>query len=355
MAAATQSVKQQVQPVAAGLVLLLLLCAVVGAASWYIDELPTALARTVALSFFLLMVPFEVLAHEFGHFSVAKLLGWRVPLFSWGPLTLRCSPLRLTVGAPAFGSDTAGAVVAVSQPGRDSSWAWAAVFAGGPAANFVLAIVALYAAYRALPDSTPRSLYLVFAAVSACSGLFNLSPRAGSDGSQIRNVLRFHNGAMRGLRARLLEKTIVGVRPRELPKVLMSEVLRQSLWSDDPEMQLAAYAWHIDRGDVTAARAALSRAGADERVLAEQAFLAAAIDGDAAAARALLARTRSWAIHGQTCYWRADAAACVAEGDGVRAREAVRKGRILCREWPYATAFDAECFDILEGKAGSER
>jgi Zn-dependent protease len=352
---AAQSIKQQVQPVAAGLVLLLLLCTVVGAASWYVDELPTALARTVALSFFLLIVPFEVLAHEFGHFAVAKLLGWRVPLFSWGPLTLRCSPLRLTVGAPAFGSDAAGAVVAVSPPGRDSSWAWAAVFAGGPATNFVLAAVAFYAAHRAAADSTPHALYLVLAAVSACSGLLNLLPRAGSDGSQIRNVLRYHNGALRGLQARLLEKTIAGVRPRDLPKVLMSQVLRQSLWSDDPDVQLTVYAWHIDRGDVAAARAALARAGADERVLAERAFLSAAIDGDAAAARALLSGTRSWAVHGQTCYWRADAAACVAEGDSSGARNAIRKGRILCREWPYATAFDAECFDILESNVGTAR
>ncbi len=170
MTAATQSIKQQAQQVATGLGLLLLLCTAVGAASWYSDEMPTVLARTVALSFFLLTVPFEVLAHEAGHLAVARLLGWRVPLFSWGPLMLRCSPLRLTVGAPAFGSDTAGAVVAVSPPGRDSSWAWAAVFAGGPAANFLLAGIALYAAYSAAPDSTPRVLYVVLAAVSACSG-----------------------------------------------------------------------------------------------------------------------------------------------------------------------------------------
>lgn len=352
MATAIKEDYARAQLIQAGLAALLATCLLVAIASWHIDEMPIAAARAVALAFFILMVPFEVLTHEFGHFAVARLLGWRVPLFSWGPLTLRCAPLRLIVGAPAFGSNTAGAVVAVSPSGRDANWAWAALYAGGPVADFLLAVLAFYAAHRAVPDSTPQTLYILMGVIALCSGLFNLVSRGGSDGSQIRNVLRYHNGAWRGLRARLLEQTLDGVRPRDLPKPLIGTVLRDSLWCNDPDMQLTAYAWHIDRGDVAAARATLSRARGDERILAEQAFLSAWVDGDAVTAQALLARTHSWAIHGQTGYWRAEAAWAAAAGDMATAREAVRKGRLLCREWPYATAFDVECFDAIERRLG---
>lgn len=348
MDVAVKTCQSRAQLIQAGLVAFLASCTAVGIASWYVDAMPQGTARAVALGFFLFTPPFLVLAHEFGHFSVAKLLGWRVPLFSWGPLTLRCSPLRLIVGAPAFGGNTAGAVVAVSPPGRDSHWAWAAVYAGGPAVNILLALAGLYAAHRAASDSTAESLYLVFAAISGSTAFYNLMAGGSSDGSQIRNILRYRNGPLRGQRARLVEQAINGVRPRDLPQPLIGAILRESLWSDDPDVQLAASAWHMDRGDMASARSALSRSASDERILAEQAFLSASVDGDAATARALLARTHSWAIHGQTCYWRAEAATAAAEGQMMKAREAIRKGRILCREWPYATAFDAECFDAIE-------
>lgn len=316
-------------------------------AVWHASALPDAAARTVSLIFFLLIVPFEVLVHEGGHFAAAKLLGWRVPLLSWGPFTLRCSPLTLVFGAPAFGSDTAGAVVAVPPPGADRNWAWALLFAAGPFANAVLAVAAAAAAVAA-PSEVPRSLLIVTAVISALSGLYNLWPRGGSDGAQMLNVLRFKNGDWRGLYARLTEQTLRGVRPRDWSAELMAVVLRQALWSDSPDLQLAAFAWHLDRGEIGLARGALARSRPDERVAAEEAFVAAWFDRNASSARAFLRRTGSWSLHGQTRYWRAAAALALIASDKNEMREAIRKGRTLCREWPYATAFDSDWFDIIE-------
>jgi hypothetical protein len=332
----------------AGLVALLAACVLIAIAAWHVDAMSDAAARAVALVLFVLIGPVEVLVHEGGHFAAARLLGWRVPVISWGPLTLRCSPLKLVFGAPAFGSHAAGAVVAVSPEGGDANWAWAWVSAGGPLANFLLAGGAVVAAYAAVPWSTARALFFLTAVISAVAGLYNLVPRGGSDGAHIVSVLIFHTGPLRGLYARLVEQTLNGIRPRDWRPAFIAAVQRQALWSDDPDLQLAVYAWHIDRGDVAAARNALARAAAEERIAAEGAFLAARYDRDAATAAALLRQTRSWSVHGQTCYWRAESALAQLLGEGDRARAAIRKGRILVREWPYATAFDAECFDAIE-------
>jgi hypothetical protein len=316
-------------------------------AVWHADALPDIFARAVSLAFFLFMVPLEVLVHEGGHLAAARLLGWRVPLLSWGPVTLRFAPLQLVYGVPAFGRAVAGAVIAVPPLGRESNWGWALLCAGGPFANMVLALLAWIAATAAVPDSTPRALFLVLAVISLASGLFNLLPRGGSDGAQLLNVLRFRNADWRALFARLVEQRLHGVRPRDWPVEVMAEARRLSLWSDIPELQLAAYAWYLDRGEIGPARAALGRSCFDLRVLCEQAFAAAWFDRDAAAAGALLART-NWPVHSQTCYWRARAALAAITGRTPEAREALRKGRILVRNGPYATAFDADWFDAIE-------
>jgi hypothetical protein len=336
---------KQAPLLAAGFIVFLAAMVAVTAAVWHADTLPDLLARSVSLVFFLFIVPIEVLVHEGGHLAVAKLLGWRVPLLSWGPFTLHFVPLKLAYGAPAFGNSAAGAVVAVPPVGHESNWGWALLSAGGPLANFLLAIAAWAAA--AVASDTPRALFLVLAVISLVSGLYNLWPHGSSDGAQLLNVLRFKNGDWRGLFARLVEQTLRGVRPRDWPDALMAAVRRLSLWSDSPDLQLAAYAWHLDRGEIGAARAALARSVPDTRILAEQAFAAAWFDHNVTAADALLSHT-GWSIRSQICYWRAHAALAVIAKDAATAHEALRKGRILVREGPFATAFDADWFDAIE-------
>jgi hypothetical protein len=353
MAEAPQAAKARPQPLIIGFLLTSAVCIFLAVATWYADRLPPVFAKSAALAFFVLTVPFLVFFHELGHFLAARAQGWRVPIFSLGPLALRHSPLRLHFGAPAF-ADASGAVFAVPPEGRDSWLGWAVVYAGGPAANLLFAALGGFVAYEAPPSSTPETMYFLFAVISLCSGVYNLIPfrGRGTDGAQLLGVLVHRNVTGRGLRARLMEQMIEGVRPRDWPPSLVNAVARDSLWLGDAQGQLFVYAWHMDRGEVAQARDALrhirARGFSDEQVHAEEAFLLAQVDAKPAEARAAIARTHSWAIHHQPCYWRAEAAVCAAEGDVQNAREAVRKGRILCRDWPYATAYDNECFDMIE-------
>jgi hypothetical protein len=353
MAEAVQTAQARPQPLIAGFLLASAVCVFLAAATWYADQLSPILAKATALAFFIFTVPFLVFFHELGHFLAAAAQGWRVPLFSFGALTLRRSPLRLHIGAPAYG-DAAGAVFAVPPEGRDSRLGWVLVYAGGPAANLLFAALGGFAAYEAPQLSTAETMYFLFAVISLCSGLYNLIPfRGGStDGGHLLGVLVFPNVTSRGLRARLMEQMIDGVRPRDWPPSLVNAVARDSLWLGDAQGQLFVYAWRMDRGEVEQARSALGHIQArgfyDEQVYAEEAFLLAYVDGKPVEARAAIARTHSWAIHHQPCYWRAEAAVCALEGDTQNAREAVRKGRILCRDWPYATAYDREYFDVIE-------
>ena len=341
------------QPLIAGFLLASAVCVFLAAATWHADQLSPVLAKATALMFFVVTVPFLVFFHELGHFLAAVMQGWRVPLFSFGALTLRRSPLRLHIGAPAYG-DASGAVFAVPPEGRDSRLGWVLVYAGGPAANLLFAALGGYAAYQAPQSSTAETMYFLFAVISLCSGLYNLMPirGGGTDGGQLLSVIVLPNVASRGLRARLMEQMIEGVRPRDWPPSLINAVARDSLWLGDAQGQLFVYAWHMDRGEVEQARAAFRHIRArrffDEQVYTEEAFLLAYVDGKPGEARAAIARTHSWAIHHQPCYWRAEAAICALEGDAQNAREAVRKGRILCHDWPYATAYDREYFDAIE-------
>lgn len=331
-----------------GLWLFAVLCAGLCYAMWRIDDLPELYARGVAIGFILAAVPALVLLHECGHFGMAKLLGWKVLLISWGPFTVRFGPFRFTTGAPAFGSNTAGAVVSIPPDGAGSNFGWGLLFLGGPLASGLAGGAAAFTAHAAAAGSTAESFFILLAVLGGFDAAQNLWPRPGSDGGQLLNIILYRTAPLRNLYARLSEHTLRGVRPRDWPQAFVTMVQRQALWSGNAELQLALYAWQLDRGDAQAARVALTRSESDERVWAELAFLVARYDGDAGQAAALLKRTHSWSVHSQTCYWRAEAALAAACGETARARSAIRKGRILCREWPYATAFDSDLFDALE-------
>jgi hypothetical protein len=334
----------------AGLVAFLVLNAAIAAAAFQADAMPVAAARAVALAFFLLTVPFLVLAHEGGHYAAARLLGWRVPIIAWGGVTVRLSPLRFSLGAPAFGGGAAGAVIAVPVRDTASRWACAFISAGGPLVNLILAGAAGYAAALAAPDSTAASLYLVFAIISLVSGLYNLWPYLpGSDGRQlVASLLTRDDGQQVWFSARLAEQEIGAVRPRDWPAGLMAKVAAASAWANQPDWQLYLYAWNLDNDRVAAARSALDRSRGDPRIFAERAFVAAYFDRDAAAAHRHLAQSHSSALHHLIGYWRAEAAASVATGAAEMAHEALRKGRLLSVRSPYATAFDTEWFDAIE-------
>ena len=328
----------------------LALNAAVAIAAWHVDAMPDVEARVVSLAFFLLTVPFLVLAHEGGHYAAARLLGWRVPIIAWGGVAVRLSPLRISLGAPAFGTGASGAVIAVPVRDTASRWACAFVSAGGPLVNLILAVAAGYAAALAAQDSTAASLYFVFAIISLASGLYNLWPfLSGSDGRHIVAALLTRDLSQQAwLLTRLAEQEIGAVRPRDWPAGLMAKVAAASAWANQPDWQLYLYAWNLDNDRVAAARSALDRSRGDPRIFAERAFVAAYFDRDAAAARRHLAQSHSTVLHHLIGYWRAEAAASVATGAAEMAHEALRKGRLLCARSPYATAFDTDWFDAME-------
>lgn len=363
MAQTTSETRAHAQPVALGFILALALCALLTAALWQADNLPPVLGKAVALCFFVLALPFEIFVHELGHYAAAKALGWHVPLFALGPLTLRISPLRVHIGAPPFGPNTAGAVVAVPGAGAGSRLGWFLVYAGGPAANVFFAVLCLLAAAAAARHSTPRDMFEILAVLSLVSGLYNLVPfrsygGGASDGRQMLAVLASRNVKSRTLRVRLYEQMLRGTRPRDWPDDLVGEVAADSIWLCDPSGQLLVYTWYMDRGEIARARSILERIRPqgwyDEQIHAEEAFLRATVDGDAAGARRELARTHSWAMHGEPSFWRAAAALGIAEGDGPAAREAIRKGRIVLGDSPYATDYDRDWFDTLERKLAGQ-
>lgn len=349
MTAAAPSPKPQAPFLIAGLIALVAGFAAVAVAVWHADAMPELAARAVSLLFFLFTAPFLVLAHEFGHYSAARMLGWRVPLFVWGAITVRLSPLRFSAGAPAFGSSASGAIVAVPPQEGASRWAWALVSAGGPLANILAAVLAGLAAWLVAAGSTAEALYLVFAAISLVSAIYNLLPvLPGSDGQHILAELTGGDLVAYWLSAQLTEQEIRGVRPRDWPPSLMAKVQRAAAWSNDPYWLLYLYAWHLDHGDVAQARDALDRCRGEPRVFAERAFVTAYFDRDGVKARRYLAQGQSTVLHHLLGYWRAEAAAAVAAGDAVVAREALRKGWQLWTSSPYATAFDTDWFDAIE-------
>lgn len=347
MALTAHSERKRAQPVAAVIVIFLALFAAASVVLTLGDSLPLNLTRAAALVFMVAMVPFLVLAHEGGHYAVARLLGWRVALFTWGGYTVRLTPWRIKHGAPPF-SDASGAVVAVPPRVPQSRWGYIAVFAGGPGANLLMAGLAARVA-TAIPGETAVFFWLL-AIISLLMGLNNLRPGLrGSDGSQIASLYFARDMTLRTVMAQLAEQMIQDVRPRDWPPELMQVLIRLTLWTPIPDLLQLVYVWRMDRGEDRSALEVLERAGEDPELLIERAFFAAYVEADGAAAHAHLARVEP--MPSRLCYWRARAALAVLEHEVSLACEAIRMGRILADDQAYATVWDREILDQLELRA----
>ncbi|NIK88747.1 Zn-dependent protease [Rhizomicrobium palustre] len=327
---------------AVGLIVFVLVFVASAVALCFEAELPYLYGRAAAVVFVITAGPLLVLAHEGGHYAVARLIGWRVALFTWGGYTIRLRPWRIRHGAPPF-SDAWGAVVAV--PTQESRWGYIAVFAGGPAAN--LAIALLSAVTASALETEAAAFFWLLAALSLLAGVTNLFPwRKGSDGAQIVSILGERDLTARTLMARLAEQMIGEVRPRDWPPSLMQSAMRLTLWTPYSVLLLLLYVWHMDRGEVDAARRIWLRTGDDSEVICERAFFSAFVDGDAQGADGLL--TRAGADPSCLRFWRAKAAIAVQQNDFPLAREAIRMARIIAGRDPYATVWDREVLDQLE-------
>lgn len=342
MTAASESVVGRRPPVAAGLLVFLLLYGVTVFILAWGERLPLVFTYAAAVIFVVIAGPFLVLAHEGGHYLAACVIGWRVALFSWGGYTLRLKPWHIRHGAPPF-ADASGAVVAI--PERESRWGYIAVFAGGPGANLLIA--ALSSAAASAMNSEFSAFFWLQAAISLFMGIANLLPwRRGSDGSQIVSLLAERDLAPRTVMAKLAEQMIQEVRPRDWPPALMQALVRLTIWTPYPSFILTLYVWRMDRGETGAARADLERAVEANDVLVERAFFAAFVEENAGLARDFFSRGQP--RPSSLRYWRAQAALAVLEQDHARAGEALRKAAIIAQEDPYATVWDRDVLEQLE-------
>lgn len=316
-------------------------------ALWSADRLSPFEAKAIAIAFFVLAIPVLVLLHELGHLFAAVVQGWRVPILCVGALSLRFSPLRFRSGRPAF-TGAAGAIVAVPPDGPVSRLGWAAISAGGPAANLLVAAFAAYVALQAPSDSTPYAMFLAVAAISLFSGLYNLTPTRGHDGQHILLSLFGPDPSLRASYVRLAGEQIAGKRPRDWDPALLRSVEAASLWNGDTQAAMLLYAVYLDRDELAKARAALSRplARNTPSALVEQAFLLAAFDEKPEQARALLANSRAMdALRHAPAYWRAQAAIAAAAHDTHGLAEALRKWRRVCDDWVFTTQDEHDWMD----------
>lgn len=334
-------------PIALGIVVFLFAFAATLLVMWFGQDLPRNLVRFAAVLFVLTLGPFLVLAHEGGHYLMARLLGWRVALFTWGGYTIRLKPWRVRHGSPPF-SDASGAVVVI--PARESRWGYVAVFGAGPFANLLIALASALAA--AFGPSFSAPFFWLSAGFSLFMGVTNLLPwRSGSDGAQIVQVLTERDLRPRTVMARLAEEMIAQVPPRAWPVALMRELMRITLWADYTAFTLLIYIWHMDRGESDAAREVLVRAGSDPEIIQERAFFAVFVDGDVSAAARLLSQCA--ARPSSLGFWRARAMLAVARGQSGDAREALRNARVIAGRDPYTTVWDMDILDQLEARCRS--
>jgi Zn-dependent protease len=130
-----------------------------------------------------------VLVHETGHATAAWRLGADVRSIVVLPFELRLHPRKLRARW-RVGSGDLGGYVAYTLDRMDARRKRLAIAAAGPAANFLLALIAGAMAGQLRLTTLPGTLLGALAILSAGMGLANLVPFNGSDGRHILDSLR---------------------------------------------------------------------------------------------------------------------------------------------------------------------
>ncbi len=295
----------------------------------------------------LLVILLAVIAvHEVGHLLGGRIAGFRALLLVVGPLRVERSEVGTRVGLNRSLGLAGGLAVSAPRDTRDLRRRTLLLVAGGPAAS-LLAGAAAYAARAALglgalpagagAGTTLGSVgLLAFAVFSAAIGVAALIPGRTSgfytDGARILRLLRGGPDTEREVAILALTGlSMGGRRPREWDPALVE---RASALPDDTPFGVAgrmmAHSAALDRGDVAVARRYLEEAlelrealppAMRPGILLQGAYFAAAHDGDAARARALLADSGGGLLIPAHQRLLAEAAVVLAEGDAARAVE----------------------------------
>lgn len=229
-----------------------------------------------------------VLVHELGHALAAWLVGWQVELIHARPFILRLRPLAIRIAGRSLCPKLAGWVLASPRTladGRDRR-RYALFIASGPAASAILAVLLLTVA-ATLRSSIAVPLVNATGLLSAAVALTTLLPLSpASDGQKLLLLARGGCHEPRPAHAALLWNHGV-------------DTARWTAWAQaalETEggrglTSLMAFAEACAGADVPKARAALGTLRARIPTLfdAAEAYLLAALEHDAVAARALLA------------------------------------------------------------------
>jgi hypothetical protein len=312
---------------------------------------------------------FAILAHEAGHVAGGQLARFRFHLLVAGPLRIGRDPATQRIRAVLNREVSLYGGIAASLPTGTERLPrrLGLMVAGGPAASFLLAGTAA-ALLSVVEDGAPllQAGLGITMLISTGLGVVTLIPTRfsgfASDGARLLRLARGGPEAQREAAIlSLMASSTGGAAPRDWPRetVRAAAAVRDGS-SDECSACLLAYSHHLDRGDVTAARADLHRALelADQypaafvpALMAEAAFFEGFVSRDAVAARAYLAEVPEKTI-AVTPFdrLRAEAAVAIAEGDAAGARERIERARALM---PANDAFRRALLDQMTNAAAA--
>lgn len=298
---------------------------------------------------------FFVLAfHEFGHFVGGKLAGMRFLLFIVGPLRIHRAGEAVKVGFNRSLQLAGGLCGMVPADTTNLIPRMAILVAGGPTASVVLSLVAALLLRAAIG---PRDILFGLTFFSGLIALATLLPmKTGSfytDGSRLLMLWKGGPAAERwAALASLIGQAQAGIRPRDYTPSLVDAVIGQTNESfDGVSAAITAYAWHIDRGEIDQARAALNYAVAyreswpkpyQANLLAEDLYLNS-VQGlptlDLESRRALVAKSPTVEKY---LRFRVEAAVLAYEGKKSEAQTAIASAMDALKKAPHAADFERD-------------
>lgn len=300
-------------------------------------------ARLGVLDWTVAFVPALILAlavHEAGHLLGGRLAGFRAVVFVLGPLLVERTAGGVRAGLNRSLALYGGTAASVPEDTHDLRRRTLLMIAGGPATSILSGVLALALrgplGLAAIPAAAGHAHVIastataVFGVASLLLSAVTLIPsRTGgphTDGRRILQLLR--GGPAADQEVALLALwglMLAGRRPREWDSALVAQALAPADGTvfDVLARQLASV-YALDRGEPADARRHLDGALALEEMLppharpgllVQAAYFAAAVDGDAARARALFARAGTGPTVAPHQRLLAEAAVCLAEGD----------------------------------------
>jgi hypothetical protein len=317
--------------------------------------------------------------HELGHWLGGVLARFRTLIVVVWPFRIQRDGERLRLGTVWNLSFVGGMLACLPTDTRDLRRRMAILTAGGPVASLLFGVLGLWAWWQLLRPlelaGAPRAggvAVFLLGLFSLLIGLSSLYPRetAGyrSDGARLRALRRGSRTVDQEFAALAVSSlSLTGERPRAWDAGLVERACADG---DDPVLNLAGehlrWAWHLDRGEQTEARAAMRRLlnGIDRlpievgsSILLDAAWFTAWHDHDPATARLYLERATSTLLTSPHEHPLAEAAIALRQGDATRGLLLLEDAeRLLPRAMDRGQALvAAERIAVMREAGSSER